>query len=297
MNDVLIYTALIASFLLMTISFLMYRKIKVWKVVLLVLTGLLYGIYWLYSGLITFVSIDIYLEYYSYFLFGVLLLFAITMKKKIRVTQNLTDYDFFEMEKDLDETKLTSELLRLRFISTIGLLQEGLIFYNDDLEGLFVTEQVGKIIGQNTNEFSMEDYANLIHPEDKPQYVQAIKKVSKKNPGFDIKYRIKRDSIYVWIEERAKIFEFEKKLQIISVIQGIDMKLFPQTLIHEIDSLPSEQQLIQFLTQIVKEPETFYLVMIQLTNIPDINNRFGRDVGNLMIGEYIKKMRFHFAKD
>ena len=37
--------------------------------------------------------------------------------------------------------------------------------------------------------------------------------------------------------------------------------------------------------------------MIQLTNIPDINSRFGRDVGNLMIAEYIKKMRYHFAKD
>jgi len=55
--------------------------------------------------------------------------------------------------------------------------------------------------------------------------------------------------------------------------------------------------LIQTLTQVFKEPETFYLVMIQLTNLPDINQRFGRDVGNLMIAEYIRKIRYHFAKD
>jgi GGDEF domain-containing protein len=75
------------------------------------------------------------------------------------------------------------------------------------------------------------------------------------------------------------------------------MKLFPETLIHEIDSLPTEQQLVQYLNQALKDTEPFYFIMIQLTNIPDINNRFGRDVGNLMIAEYIKKMRYHFAKD
>jgi GGDEF domain-containing protein len=67
-------------------------------------------------------------------------------------------------------------------------------------------------------------------------------------------------------------------------------------LIHELDSLPTEQQLFQHLAQITKDPESFYLVMIQLTNIPDINARFGRDVGNLMIAEYVKKMRFHLQK-
>ena len=37
--------------------------------------------------------------------------------------------------------------------------------------------------------------------------------------------------------------------------------------------------------------------MMHLTNIPDINKRFGRDVGNLMISEYIKQMKYHFAKE
>ncbi|MFA7075671.1 MAG: diguanylate cyclase, partial [Candidatus Izemoplasmatales bacterium] len=46
-----------------------------------------------------------------------------------------------------------------------------------------------------------------------------------------------------------------------------------------------------------KEKKTFYLAMMHLTNVPDINKRFGRDVGNLMIAEYIKQMRFHFARE
>jgi GGDEF domain-containing protein len=37
--------------------------------------------------------------------------------------------------------------------------------------------------------------------------------------------------------------------------------------------------------------------MLHLTNIPDVNKRFGRDVGNLMIAEYVKNMRYHFARE
>lgn len=143
----------------------------------------------------------------------------------------------------------------------------------------------------------MDEYAELIHNDDRNQYLTTIRKVSKKTPAFDLKYRVLRNGVYIWVEERAKVFEFDKKIQLISIIKGIDMKLFPETLIHEIDSVPTEQHLIQYLTQASKEPEAYYLVMIQLTNIPDINQRFGRDVGNLMIAEYIKKMRYHFAKD
>jgi len=235
--------------------------------------------------------------YFSYLLYAAVILLGITFKNKIKITQNLTDYDFFELEKELEETKSSSELLRLRFISTIGLLGEALLFYDDDLSGVFVTDQFLQIANTSKNKFSMEEYVNQIYEDDQVSYLAAIKKANKKNPSYDMKYRIKRNGIFVWIEEKGKVFEFEKKIQIISAVKGVDIKLFPETSIHEIDSLPTEQHMFQYLNQISKETEPFYLVMIQLTNIPDLNQRFGREVGNLMIAEYIKKMRFHFAKD
>ncbi|MGE0003005.1 MAG: diguanylate cyclase, partial [Candidatus Izemoplasmatales bacterium] len=118
-----------------------------------------------------------------------------------------------------------------------------------------------------------------------------------KNPTYEMKYRIQRGSGHVWVEEKGKVFEFDKKTHLISMIKGMDIKLFPDTTIHEIDSLPTEVQLVPYLSQIMKEKEPFWLVMIHLTNIPDLNARFGREVGNLMIAEYLRKMRYHFAKD
>lgn len=285
------------AFLAMLSSFILYKKWRLWKLVLFFVVA--FGFVWIWTPLAIIIP-DApvwFVEYYPYVLLFVMSLFLITLRRKVKITQNLTDYDFFEMEKELDEMKSTSELLRLRFISTIDLLHEGLLFYNEDGTDVFLTEQACSILGRTEHTVTIENYIEGIHPEDRSSYVQTIKKMSKKHPQLDLKYRVKRESFYVWIEEKVKIFEFDKKQHLISTIQGIDMKLFPITLIHELDSLPTESHLVQALTQIAKEPETFYLVMIQLTNIVDINQRFGRDVGNLMIAEYIKKIRFHFTKD
>lgn len=297
MNDILLYASFAFGVVLTILSSLIYKKWRIWKIIVLILLGGAYAIYRIKPEWIPLISIELFIEYYGYVLYLAVILIAIFFTSKIRITQNLTDYDFFEMEKELDEIKSSSELLRLRYISTIGLVPDALLFYNDDLNGFFVTEQFQRIIDIKQTEFTLEEYAELIHNDDRNQYLTTIRKVSKKTPAFDLKYRVLRNGVYIWVEERAKVFEFDKKIQLISMIKGIDMKLFPETLIHEIDSLPTEQHLIQYLTQASKEPEAYYLVMIQLTNIPDINQRFGRDVGNLMIAEYIKKMRYHFAKD
>ncbi|MDD3126366.1 MAG: PAS domain-containing protein [Candidatus Izemoplasmatales bacterium] len=298
MSDIMIYIALGMGIVLIVMSTVFYHKFRIWKLILIILTSAAYAFLRLFPEIVdVYIPIDMTIEWYGYYLFLVVIILAINFKSKIKITQNLTDYDFFEMEKELDELKSTSELLRLRYISTIELLNEGMLFYNDTLDGFFASEQFGRITGITKSDMTIDEYVTLIHPDDQNQYLSTIKKANRKTPSFDIKYRISREGIYVWVEEKGRVFDYEKKLQILSSIKGIDIKLFPETLIHEIDSLPTEQQLFQYLSQISKEPESFYLIMIQLTNIPDINSRFGRDVGNLMIAEYIKKMRFHFAKD
>jgi len=283
--------------LLMILSSIIYHKFRIWKLIVFLLIAVIYVIMTFFPLWIPFFSSEFVIWFYPYLLYGVVILFAMTFKNKIKITQNLTDYDFFELEKELDEIKSTSELLRLRFIQTIGLLSEGVIFYDEDLNGLFVTDQFLSITKTKENNISLETYVNLIHKDDQASYLQNIKKANKKIPSYDMKYRILRNGTYVWVEETGKVFEFEKKIQIIAVLKGIDIKLFPDTAIHEIDSLPLEPQMFTYLNQIMKETEPFYLVMIHLTNIPDINQRFGREVGNLMIAEYLKKMRYHFAKD
>lgn len=297
MNDLFIYISLVLVVILFVLSSLIYRRMRIWKLILTIIILSSYSIIRFYPSLITFISIDKALEYFTYFLFFGVIILSVMFKNKIKITQNLTDYDFFELEKELEELKDVSDLLRMRFISTIGLLNEGLIFYNDDLDGMFITEKSCEILSTERSEFLIEDYLTYIHTEDQNAYFSTIKKTNRKNPVYEIKYRVHRNGNYVWVQEKGRLFSHDKKDYLVSTLKGIDMKLFPETMIHELDSIPDESQLTKHLVQIRKDKEVFYLVLMHLTNIPDINSRFGRDVGNLMIAEYIKKMRYHFARE
>ena len=297
MDNFLYFTSIGMIVLLFLLSTILYKKLSIIKLLVTILTLFLVVIIQFFSNLLTFlgnINYELYLEYYLYV---IIIVFAVTFKNKIKITQNLTDYDFFELEKNLENTKDISELLRKRFINTIGLLNDGLIFYEEDRNGLFLTEEVIKIINSDNAQMTVEEYMNYFHPEDKTAYIQVIKKVSKKIPEFVQKYRLKIGSSYTWIEEKGKMFSHNNKDFIISVIKKLDIKLFPETSIQIVDSLPNEDDLTNQISSLRKDKKTFYLAMMHLTNVPDINKRFGRDVGNLMIAEYVKQMRFHFARE
>jgi len=297
MDNFLYFTSIGMIVLLFLLSTILYKKLSILKLLVTVITLFLVVVNQFFTNLLTFLGNINYELYFDYYLYVIIIVFAVSFKNKIKITQNLTDYDFFELEKDLENTKDISELLRKRFINTIGLLNDGLIFYEEDRNGLFLTEEVISIINSDTAQMTMEEYMNYLHPEDKTSYIQMIRKVSKKIPEFVQKYRLKIGSSYTWVEEKGKMFTHNNKDFIISVIKKLDIKLFPETSIQIVDSLPNEDDLTNQISSLRKDKKTFYLAMMHLTNVPDINKRFGRDVGNLMIAEYVKQMRFHFARE
>lgn len=297
MKDTLYYLSIVILIALFLLSTILYRKLRIWKLILMLIMIFVIVVSEFFTTFVVFLEETEVIEYSRYLLYFSVIILAITFKNKIKITQNLTDYDFFELEKELESVKNNSELLRKRFINTIGLLNEGLIFYDEDMNGLFLTEEVLKIVSLNTPQITIEEYQDLINPEDLSAYIQTIKKVSKKLPEFIHKYRLKINQSYTWVEENGKLFTHDNKNYVISTIRKLEIKLFPETSIQIVDSLPNEDELTKVVSMLRKEKKTFHLAMMHLTNIPDTNKRFGRDVGNLMIAEYIKQMRYHFARE
>ncbi len=297
MNDYLYYASFGAIILLFLLSTFLYKKLRIWKLILIILTIALFIMVEFFSGAISFLDEIELRELSQYLIYIILIVLAVSFKNKIKITQNLTDYDFFELEKELEHTKDTSELLRKRFINTIGLLREGLIFYDEDMNGLFLTEEISRFLLLDNPQLSMDKYQSYIHSEDQSSYLQTVKKVSRKLPDLLHKYRLKIGPSYTWVEEKGKLFTHDNKDYLISTITKLDIKIYPETSIQIVDSLPNEDELTNTISQMRKDKKPFYLAMMHLTNVPDINKRFGRDVGNLMIAEYIKQMRYHFARE
>ena len=51
------------------------------------------------------------------------------------------------------------------------------------------------------------------------------------------------------------------------------------------------------LIKLYKEERPFILMMINFFNIPDINGWRGRDVGNLMMADYVKNVKEKFLDE
>lgn len=297
MIDLVYYSVLVLTILLFVISSLLYKKISILKLLVVIIEAAMVVMWELYPEVIPDISFEYLNESYYLIIILILIMMAFTFRRKIKVTNDLTDYDFFEMEKKLESVNQTSELLRKRFIHSIDLLNEGLMFYDTDYSGVYITDQIKSLIDTDKNQLTMDEYLSLIHIEDQKRYTQAIKKVNQKVSLYNVKYRIKSQNSYAWIIEKGKLFKHEKKDHIIATFKPVNLKLFPDTMIEELDSLPFEDDLTKTISNLRKDKATFYLVMLHLTNIPDINKRFGRDVGNLMIAEYVKNMRYHFARE
>ena len=237
-------------------------------------------------------------DYYSYFSYATLALFAIWLvidNLLLLFKKNVSEFDFKDLEDELAETNSSSELLRQRFISTIELINDGIAFRDGDF--IFGTDRFIEITGLENNEFTVERYRSLIHKDDLPQYDMKIEKLSRKYPIYSIKYRVKNNGTYMWISEQGKMIILEKKKSYISTIKTMDIKKYPETDVDVLNTLPDYKNMYAEMQKLSRQKSQYHLVIIQLTNIPKINEKFGRDFGDLLMGEYLSKLRFKFIKD
>jgi GGDEF domain-containing protein len=237
-------------------------------------------------------------NYYTYFSYAILALFAIWLvldNLLLLFKKNVSEFDFSDLEDELAQTNDASELLRKRFISTIELVNDGIAFR--DGEFIFGTDRFIDITGIESNEFGVEDYRGMIHKDDLPQYDMKLEKLTKKYPIYNIKYRVKKEGKYLWISERGKLLVLEKKKSYISTIKTMDIKMYPESDVDVLNTLSDFKNMYEEMQRLNRQKNSYHLVVIQLTNIPKINEKFGRDFGDLLMGEYLSKLRFKFIKD
>lgn len=235
-------------------------------------------------------------EYYSFGLIGVFVLYLAYRNIRQIFRKNISEFDYYELENKLEELNNSTELMRMRFISTIELINDGICF-KDEEELVFGTDRFISIIGLTNNEFKLSDFEDKIYKDDLSQYRTVVDKANKKSPVYSTTYRIQDDGKLIWIKEIGKKLYINKDISIISIIKPMEIKQFPETEIDVLNGLPNYKQMYDEMQRLSRGKKPYYLVLIQLSNIPKINNKYGRDVGDLMMGEYLKKTRFNFIKD
>jgi PAS domain S-box-containing protein len=199
------------------------------------------------------------------------------------------------LKKDYKALTNRSEMLRKRFIALLERMQDGVLFIMEDGQ-MFATDQAVNLLGFDENELTYETFLDAMHPEDKEAYLALTSKRKSKN-DYTAHYRIMTGNSPLWIKESGTKVSHEKRTMTLAIIQSLDVKKYPRTNMDVLNGLKIDQALFERLQTMNSKGKEYTLIYFQLANIPFINERYGRDVGDLMMGEFISKLIYHFLGD
>ncbi len=201
-----------------------------------------------------------------------------------------------QIKKEFNDLQDRSELLRQRFITMLDLYEDGIAFRTDD-DMMYGTKAFLKLMPFDAHEFSFKTFLNKMHPDDQTSYLETIQKTSPKRPKYQVHYRIKRSHDYIWIKETGTSLVYQKRTMFISLVKGLDVKKYPPTNVTVLNELAIDKAYYEQIQALNRKRTPYTIVTFELTNIPNINDKFGRDIGDLMMGEFISKLAYHFIKD
>ncbi len=210
-------------------------------------------------------------------------------KGRINVGEKKSDVVLLNVEKDLEVKNNELDLLSSKFIGLIELAEEG-IFSKDPMnDSLWVSDTLKTLIKSQDNIISLKEFYKKVYQDDLNVFLEKANKES-----YNLRYRFLIDNNYVWLIEKGKRVSDNTY---IGVIKLANYTHFEKTDILELDTIKNEYQLSNDITKLYKNNQIFELVLLEIKNIPEINKKHGRALGNMMLAEYIKKLKYNFMSE
>lgn len=217
---------------------------------------------------------------------------------RVVVGEKKTDFDLLGVEKSLNKKTQELESIRLKFISTLEISKEGLFYIDLDQRYIWSSDALVKTLDLVDNNMDLEDFRKMIHPEDLASYLANIGELSLTRAQYLVKYRILYKGSYMWVEERGKrIFEDQYSATIMGSINPVKTRHFKSSNIDILDELKDYNELLVKMQNLLNEDKYFYVMLLDLVNIPKINEDYGREVGNMLMAQYISQMKNSFVTE
>ena len=217
---------------------------------------------------------------------------------RLNIGQKKTDASLAEVERELVSKNKDLESIQYKFIAALELTEEGIFFNDLDENYIWGNDVLVKDLKLGSNTIAYMSYKDLIYPEDLPIYTSTIRALTPERPNYSITYRLKVGEKFEFVKEVGKrIFDDEHSNVILGFAKKVNTNYYERTNMAEVDSAKSVEELLVTLDTLYKDRRIFQLVCVNLTTLPDINNRCGRAVGNMIMNEYIKKLKNNFMSD
>ncbi len=214
------------------------------------------------------------------------------------VGEKRTDEDLMKVEKVLKQTDSELESIRHKFIATLELSDEGLFSMDLDEKTIWLNDTLVDQLQIASHTLSLTDYRSLIEPNDLQKYLAALSGLTMAKDSYQTSYRLMIRGNYVWMKEKGKrLFEDKNSAVIMGIITPMYAGHFRKSNIDVLDEIKDENYLSVDLKNLIKTQRPFQLAILRLANVPQINEKHGRDIGNMVMGHYINKIKQSFITE
>lgn len=215
---------------------------------------------------------------------------VLVSEKKKRDTMLHVEEELTDKTKNLDDIKI-------KFQATLELSQEAIMFNNLSNNVIWANDNLVELLHLRGNSIEIDEFLSLIYKDDLEYYKAVLKNLTLAEPSYETSYRIRVGASYIYVKEKGKRLFDASEDQIMSYLYVVKSNHYERSNIPELDNVKSQAELLAKLDELYKTTRPFQLVTFKINNLPNINDEFGRDMGNMVLAEYIKALNKSFVDD
>lgn len=215
-------------------------------------------------------------------------------KGRILMGEMKNEENLIGMEQDLEVKSFELDLIKNRFVTILEKTNEGIYFTDLENGYIWCNDTLVKKLSLNGNSVALKDFYKLIHPEDLAFYEEKMKNMKADN--YSLSYRFDTGRGYVCVKEEGRKIVLGKTIELCGVMTPIDNYKFAKT-DTILDNIGGEPELLARLATLENEDKIFEVVSFRVASIPNINEKFGRAIGNSVLSQYVNTINQNFVNN
>ncbi len=197
------------------------------------------------------------------------------------------------MEKDLSEAQNELDLIRSRFTTLIYKTNDGIFFNNITNHSIWFNDVLVEKLSLNGNSLDAEEFYSNMHPDDIALYQSVLN--SNRGEDYEVTYRYNTGSYYVYVKEIGQKISQNGTVEFCGIMNVVDDFRYEKTNT-VLDSVGNEAELMNRYKQLLSEENNVFMVAhFRVASIPEINEKYGRPVGNMMLSQYVAYIKKNYV--
>lgn len=189
--------------------------------------------------------------------------------------------------------EVEDEVVTNRLEALLNTKLSGLMLHDLNNDNLWVNDYLIDKLNLERNNMAYSDYKRLIDKDDYNAFVNYLNELESNE--YEFIYRISNGKKKVYVKEVGKyILDGHKKVEALSYVLINDNRNFMKTNTI-LDNLEEENELLVKIDDLGNHNINYELVVFELENIVNINEQYNRQIGTLVLEEYVKTFTKVFA--